>query len=215
MPRIPIGCLGWIGLAILGAFVIGIFSDDDDEPAQRQVATTEWSSEVGKTAPATPLLSVPRYEGFQPRTLYVTATTLNVRERPEGSAAVLLAASKGTSVMAVGAVVGWYEVQLNDGSTGWMSAQYLADQPEIVADTAPVHEFVEPQQAYDKAAVVRAIIAISRQSYSGSCACPEDRDRGGRRCGARSAYVKPRGQSPLCYPSDVSQRMIDDFLARQ
>ena len=37
--------------------------------------------------------------------------------------------------------------------------------------------------------------------------------RNGRRCGGNSAWSKGGGYSPLCYPSDVTQRMIDDYLA--
>jgi hypothetical protein len=30
------------------------------------------------------------------------------------------------------------------------------------------------------------------------CACPDDRDRAGRRCGARSGYARPGGQASVC-----------------
>ncbi|MEM9541744.1 MAG: hypothetical protein AAGA60_19895 [Cyanobacteria bacterium P01_E01_bin.42] len=39
----------------------------------------------------------------------------------------------------------------------------------------------------------------SRDSISGSCQCPYDRDSAGRSCGARSAYSKPGGNKPLCF----------------
>lgn len=38
-----------------------------------------------------------------------------------------------------------------------------------------------------------------RASRSGSCECPYDRDSAGRSCGARSAYSRPGGSSPICY----------------
>jgi hypothetical protein len=47
-------------------------------------------------------------------------------------------------------------------------------------------------------------IQESIRAYSGSCPCPYSVDRAGRRCGARSAYSKPGGRAPLCYPSDVA-----------
>lgn len=34
--------------------------------------------------------------------------------------------------------------------------------------------------------------------YGGSCACPNDRDSAGRRCGARSAWSRAGGASPSC-----------------
>ena len=60
----------------------------------------------------------------------------------------------------------------------------------------------------------QAIIRESIASYSGSCPCPYSVDRGGRRCGGRSAYSRPGGASPLCYERDVTQKMVDDYRAR-
>lgn len=34
-------------------------------------------------------------------------------------------------------------------------------------------------------AIVQQLISESRVRYRGNCACPDDRDRAGRRCGAR------------------------------
>ncbi len=61
----------------------------------------------------------------------------------------------------------------------------------------------------DDTAIIRYVLAQSRASYSGNCACPDDRDRAGRRCGGRSAYSRPGGYSPLCYPRDVTPEMIE------
>ncbi len=41
-----------------------------------------------------------------------------------------------------------------------------------------------------------------RDPVVGSCSCPYDTDRAGRRCGGRSAYSKPGGASPKCYTTD-------------
>jgi hypothetical protein len=57
----------------------------------------------------------------------------------------------------------------------------------------------------------KTIIAASIASYRGNCPCPYNVDRAGRQCGARSAYSRPGGASPLCYPSDVSQKMVDEY----
>ena len=38
-----------------------------------------------------------------------------------------------------------------------------------------------------------------RESLSGSCQCPYDRDSAGNSCGSRSAYSRPGGSSPICY----------------
>jgi hypothetical protein len=57
----------------------------------------------------------------------------------------------------------------------------------------------------------QAIIQESITSYKGSCPCPYSHDRAGRKCGARSAYSKPGGASPLCYAKDVTQKMVEDY----
>lgn len=41
-----------------------------------------------------------------------------------------------------------------------------------------------------------------REAVSGSCDCPYDTDRAGRRCGGRSAYSRPGGNQPVCYFED-------------
>lgn len=56
--------------------------------------------------------------------------------------------------------------------------------------------------------VRRYLIDQSAASYTGSCRCPDDRDRAGRRCGARSAYSRPGGVAPLCFPDDVAPELI-------
>ena len=63
--------------------------------------------------------------------------------------------------------------------------------------------------------IKRILIQSSIRSYSGSCPCPYNTDRAGRRCGGRSAYSRPGGADPLCYPGDVSQGMVDRFRERE
>ena len=50
------------------------------------------------------------------------------------------------------------------------------------------------------------LIKRSIAAYPGNCPCPYNVDRAGRRCGARSAYSKPGGKAPLCFPEDVRMR---------
>jgi hypothetical protein len=67
------------------------------------------------------------------------------------------------------------------------------------------------RQTKSDAQIRQEIVNASVASYSGSCPCPYNTDRAGRRCGARSAYSRPGGAAPLCYPSDVTQKMVDDY----
>ncbi|KJZ03252.1 hypothetical protein TW73_08860 [Pseudoalteromonas piscicida] len=55
------------------------------------------------------------------------------------------------------------------------------------------------------------IIQESISNYSGSCPCPYNLDRAGRKCGKRSAYSKPGGAEPICYPSQISERDVAAF----
>ncbi len=72
--------------------------------------------------------------------------------------------------------------------------------------------------ALTAAAIAAIIIQASRDQYHAGgrpCACPDDRMRNGRACGGRSAYSRPGGAAPLCYPSDVTAAMIDSYRQRQ
>ncbi len=67
------------------------------------------------------------------------------------------------------------------------------------------------------AAIAALIVAASRQAYYATgrpCACPDDRMRNGRSCGSRSAYRRPGGASPLCYPSDITAEMVKNYRSR-
>lgn len=63
--------------------------------------------------------------------------------------------------------------------------------------------------------IKQKIIERSIRNYSGNCPCPYNTDRAGRKCGKRSAYSKPGGASPICYESQVTQKMIEEYRAAQ
>jgi len=69
-------------------------------------------------------------------------------------------------------------------------------------------------QASD-AAIKQKLIRQSIASYSGSCPCPYNTMRNGASCGGRSAYSRPGGESPLCYPSDVTPAMVKSYRQNQ
>lgn len=68
--------------------------------------------------------------------------------------------------------------------------------------------FGGPAAAQTDAQIKQRLIRESIANYSGSCPCPYNVDRAGRRCGGRSAYSRPGGAAPLCYPSDVTPAMV-------
>jgi hypothetical protein len=58
------------------------------------------------------------------------------------------------------------------------------------------------------------IVAEFLASYPGNCPCPYNTDRAERRCGARSAWSKPGGRSPICYANEVSGEQVRQFRLR-
>ena len=71
-----------------------------------------------------------------------------------------------------------------------------------------------PAAAQSDAEIKKKIIQQSIAEYSGSCPCPYNTDRAGRSCGRRSAYSKPGGEAPKCYPSDVSAAEVRAYRGR-
>lgn len=61
------------------------------------------------------------------------------------------------------------------------------------------------------AQIKRLIIRESIRQYPGNCPCPYSFDRAGRSCGARSAWSKPGGYSPICYESDITREMVERY----
>jgi hypothetical protein len=61
-----------------------------------------------------------------------------------------------------------------------------------------------PAAAQSDAQIRQRIISESIAAYSGACPCPYNVMRNGRSCGGRSAYSRPGGAAPICYPGDVS-----------
>lgn len=70
------------------------------------------------------------------------------------------------------------------------------------------------QSTQSDEAIKQKIIQQSIQTYSGNCPCPYNTARNGSRCGKRSAYNRVGGAAPLCYPEDVSDRMVKESKGR-
>jgi len=71
------------------------------------------------------------------------------------------------------------------------------------------------QLAPGDAAIRQMMIEESIAAYPGNCPCPFNTMRNGRRCGGNSAWSKPGGRSPLCYPDDIRQPILDDYKLRK
>jgi hypothetical protein len=71
-------------------------------------------------------------------------------------------------------------------------------------------------KALAEAAVIALLIVGSVAAYKAMnkpCACPSDTMRNGQPCGARSAWSKPNGFKPLCFPTDITPSMIAAYRA--
>lgn len=72
------------------------------------------------------------------------------------------------------------------------------------------------EEVLTDAAVALLIVAASMATYKATgrpCACPEDTMRNGRKCGSTSAWSKPGGYKPLCYPTEITAAMITAYRA--
>lgn len=70
------------------------------------------------------------------------------------------------------------------------------------------------EQRFSDDEIRRILVRRSVASYSGSCACPYNRDSAGRRCGGRSAYSRPGGAEPMCYARDVPDAQVQRYRER-
>ena len=72
------------------------------------------------------------------------------------------------------------------------------------------------QEIVTDAAIALLIVATSIATYKATgrpCACPEDTMRNGRKCGGNSAWSRPGGYKPLCYPTEITAAMIAAYRA--
>ncbi len=85
----------------------------------------------------------------------------------------------------------------------------------LVIGLLPAFSLAEP--ALTDAQIAAIIVQATRDAYYRTghpCACPEDLARNGSHCGGRSAYSRPGGAAPYCYPSDVPAREIEAYRKR-
>lgn len=204
---------------MLVASAAGLFKSDPGPAVTSTPPVTkiETPGTLSRTVPA-PVDLNENVQTVAPATVYVNADTLNVRSSPSTDGIVLAKLGRGTAVVPQLRSGNWYGIAMADGSTGWLHGDYLANvipsEPVGLLASTPAKATSTTNAGYDRDAVVEAIINASLRSYSGSCPCPYNTMRSGRRCGGNSAYSKPGGRSPICYPSDVTERMIADYVSR-
>lgn len=143
---------------------------------------------------------------------FVTASSLNIRSAPNTAGDVIGKLQNGHQVSVIQRNNGWLLVEPSPGVHGWISEQYTAAAPEPPSASQPAQALLAaPAPVIDRDVIIQQIIERSIRNYSGNCPCPYNTMRSGRRCGGNSAYSKPGGRSPVCYPGDVSDAMIASF----
>lgn len=205
-------------MAGLGA----LFSGADTSPAQlaQRGTTTPGLVDPDKAARVAPQ-SAGLSATARGQLHVVTASRLNLRSGPSTSYPVMMVLPQGTNVSVLEQRQGWARLGTQSGSA-WASARYLSpvtaavpgDPLKIAPKPKPKRQVAAPSTAE----ITRARSDIIRQSiasYPGSCPCPYNIDRGGRRCGGRSAWSRPGGYAPICYDSDISQARLASYFARK
>lgn len=127
--------------------------------------------------------------------LYTTQRA-NMRAEPSTKSKVIMVIEDGQLVKIVNVRGDWFSIEYRN-SVGWISNSLLTSEKPATKPlkTAPKQL---PAQAVAPARQSRSG-QPSRQPYVGTCDCPYDLMRNGRRCGGRSAYSRPGGRSPQCY----------------
>lgn len=149
---------------------------------------------------------------FQRRVMYVNASRLNVREGADTRFSKVSLLARNEKVLVIGQDGEWLQVQIGQGK-GWVHGAYLTSVKPPERQQATIQRPAKPQLT--TAEIKDILIRRSLASYSGRCPCPYNRKSNGHRCGGNSAYSRPGGASPLCFPSDVTDRMVADFRARR
>jgi hypothetical protein len=86
-----------------------------------------------------------------------------------------------------------------------VSEQYTSQARPVAAPPLTSGQAAVQATQPDRDQIIQQIIQRSIRTYSGNCPCPYNTTASGRRCGGNSAYSRPGGRSPICYPSDVSE----------
>lgn len=148
---------------------------------------------------------------FRVKEMYVDASRLNVRNGAGKSHKVIWTLKRDQKVRVTNKQDDWLFVE-GSRFKGWVFGSYLTNKPTQRQVALPKKKAAS---GLSTSAIKKILIKRSHAYYDGNCPCPYNRTSRGHKCGKRSAYSRPGGASPLCYPSDVSQAMVAQYRARQ
>lgn len=144
-----------------------------------------------------------------------TTARLRLRDGPSTDARIITTLEAGIPLISFARSGVWHHVTVGlQSRRGWVHGDYLSTKPPA-SETKPRPQAPLTGQSFTCTIPIPTLkdqmIRESIARYPGSCPCPYNLDRGGRRCGGRSAWSKPGGYSPLCYPNDISPNMVREF----
>ena len=135
--------IAWLGLNGVGflppSSTAAEITPEPQEPAVVVMDTPATEEPTATTAPEPTATSLPTPEPSPAPTLveklFGTIDSeygLNIRANPSVDAALLRLAANGEKFSVIQEVDGWLELELADGSTGWVSAEFVNVVPEMV-----------------------------------------------------------------------------------
>jgi hypothetical protein len=197
-----------------GGLVVYAVASSSRAPPSPSAREPYRAAAVTASIPASPQAEAEPARVF--KQLRVSGRDVPLRASPDISASVLDRLAQGLTVAELHRQNDWVKVRhpatLREG---WVKASLLSeDRPGDQGRPPPTITTPSTQSLLTATGIIQRLLAESRASYPHNCACPEDRDRAGRRCGARSAYSRPSGYAPLCYPTDVTADMVAAYRER-
>jgi hypothetical protein len=223
----------WATIIVAGIFWLGSYQKDVrpspsslNQPSSLTPSVTNKSSPISAAetlvAPNVTATVRAKIKAADGKTVFVRGKTAALRARPGKNFAIIDRYDNGREVTLLEAQADWSHIRDNlTQKEGWISAKLLTETKPAEALKRETREKLEappkPKMEIPKIndiTIVQSIIAQSIAIYPGSCPCPYNTDRGGRRCGKRSAYNRGGGYAPICFPEDVSKDMISAFRQR-
>jgi uncharacterized protein YraI len=182
--------LGWIAAGVLALGWIGSL---EPEPSSPPVSPTSVSRSNEVRPPPPEPTSSSQVPAIVATLLYAT-TNVRLRREPNTSAEIMWTVPAGSEVASHEQNGQWHRVTASSYD-GWMHGDYLrSSKPQPQRTAAPPRPLpVVSPPSQDRFGQPR------REPYVGTCDCPYDQMRNGRRCGGNSAYSRPGGRSPACY----------------
>lgn len=187
----------------------------DDRQRYEAAETAARANRVGLWSDAAPVppwqfrnsddLRQPPRSGPHAGYAVVTINNLKVRAGQSGRSTIQARLNKGARVEIIDARGKWWLIDpAGPAAPGYVSSRHLESShiDEFRSDDSPA------QTLRTTTELAKKIITESIARFPGKCPCPYSTDQSGRRCGARSAYARPGGRSPMCYESDVPDALL-------